>query len=102
MTENLKEVKDKLYRAFDKALEHAESSMSSGDNFEKTGARAQALQAAAQTAQAIATVEHEIAVLDLIRDAKERGDNIVIEVGRGIGDNVKPLTPLKLRPSNGS
>ena len=101
MTKSLEEMKDKLYKAFDRAIAHSESDMSAGNNFEKITARSEALQAAAQTAQAITVVEHEIAVLDALKDARERGDRVILEISGGIAQNIKPLNTLKLKPPGG-
>ena len=102
-TKNLEEIKDKLYKAFDKALAHYEeiTSYSSGNTVEKVSARSLALGAAAQTAQAISSVEREIAVLDWIKECRERGDNIAAEMDKGLAKGIVPLSTIKLKPPGG-
>lgn len=100
MSENLQDVKKKLYAAFDKAIQRADNYdyfSSSSEGAQKLQASAQCLNAAAQTAQAIATVEREIAVLDLLAELRQKGAEIELDIEKGLVRSITPLDKIKLK-----
>jgi hypothetical protein len=98
-TKNLDEVRAKLYQAFDNAISaYGDMSMSGANTHEKVVSKSQALGAAAQVAQALTSVEHEIAVLDWIKESRARGDNIAAEMDKGLVKSSVPLGTIKLKP----
>ncbi len=101
-TKSLGEMKDKLYEAFDKALVAYSDITTSSDGkmIEKTASRSQALGAAAQVAQALVSVEHEIMVQDVVKEARERGDNIAVEIAGGLSNSMAPMSALKFKPKD--
>lgn len=103
MTKDLNEVRDKLYKAFDKALGHYEdiNGYSSGTTCEKVSARSLALGAAAQTAQALTAVEHEIAIQKAYEEWLKSGGRIEDEIAGGIIRDVKAMATLKIKPAGG-
>ena len=103
MTKDLNEVRDKLYKAFDKAMTHYEeiTGYSNGSTCEKVSARSLAIGAAAQTAQALTAVEHEIAVQKAYEDWQKSGGRIDDEIAGGIIRDVKAMATLKIKPGSG-
>ena len=100
MTKSLGEVRDKLYKAFDKAMYHYEEvNGSSGSVADKVSARALALSAAAHSAQALTSVEHEIAVQKAYEDWKASGANIDDDIAGGIIRDVRTMAKLKIKPA---
>jgi hypothetical protein len=92
---NLDEVRAELYRAFNKAMKGVDYwDYNRGEESPRNTA---ATQAAAQTAQSIAVIEHEIAVLQLLKEAKESGANITIEIDKGLARSVSVPNPIKLK-----
>ncbi|TAL27587.1 MAG: hypothetical protein EPN97_17125 [Alphaproteobacteria bacterium] len=103
MTKDLNEVRDKLYKAFDKAMQGHDdiNQYTSGTTVEKVSARSLALSAAAQTAQALTAVEHEIAVEKAYEDWQKSGGRIDDEIAGGIIRDVKAMATLKIKPPGG-
>jgi hypothetical protein len=101
VTSNLKEVKDKLYKAFDAAWSQYDTvcQSGSGTTVERTSAKSLALAAAAQSAQALVAVEHEMAVQKAYEDWKTSGERIDDEIAGGIVRDVKALAKLKIKPA---
>jgi hypothetical protein len=97
MTSDLNEARTKLYKAFDRALELAETSMSNGDTHHRVAARSRALMAAAQTAQALTQIEHELKVQSLIDEARRNGAEFSIDIGKGVVHAVPPSNAPKIR-----
>jgi hypothetical protein len=99
VTKDLNEVRDKLYKAFDRALTQCDevSSYSSGSTCEKVSARSLAMSAAAQTAQALTAVEHEIVVQKAYEEWQKSGGRIDDEIAGGIIRDVKTMATLKIK-----
>jgi hypothetical protein len=100
LSENLEDVKKKLYAAFDKAIARADNYdyfSSSSEGAQKLQASAQCLHAAAQTAQAIATVENQIAVLDVLRELREKGADVELDIEKGLVRSITPMSKIKLK-----
>ncbi|MEZ0263051.1 MAG: hypothetical protein ACAH80_18745 [Alphaproteobacteria bacterium] len=92
---NLEEVRQKLYKAFNKAMKGVE--YWEADSASEIERHAAASAAAANSAQAITTVEREIAVLQLLKEAKESGAGITIEIDKGLARSVSVPSPIKLK-----
>lgn len=100
VTQDLNEVRDKLYKAFDKALAQYDNVSDYSDSPAlRVSARSQALSAAAQSAQALTAVEHEIAVQKAYEDWKASGERIDDDIAGGIVRDVKALAKLKIKPA---
>ncbi len=97
MTSSLEEVKDKLYKAFDEALEIKDYNMTAGNLCDRVNAMANAIQAASQAAQAISVVENQLQVKELLEAAKTSGAQVVLEISQGLVKDVKPMASIKLK-----
>lgn len=99
MPRDLATLKDKLWETFEDATarhpkyEDCNASGSSTPFNPKTESR----KAIAELAQAILAVEHEIAIMALIEDAKKNGAQLAIEINQGLNKDVKPLSSIKLK-----
>lgn len=92
---NLEEVREKLYKAFNKAIDGVE--YWDVDSSSQNELHIASSTAAANAAQAITTVEREIAVLQLLKEAKESGAGITIEIDKGLARSVSVPSPIKLK-----
>lgn len=95
--QTLNDLKADLYQIFNQTMivsDDAGDWLSENDR-KKLQEAAPAVIALAET---IMGVEHEIAVLDALKEARERGENITIEIDKGLPRNVKPLGPIRLKP----
>jgi hypothetical protein len=99
MPRDLATLKDKLWETFEDATaRHStyEDSRSSGTST-PFNPKTENKKAIAELAQAIIAVEHEIAIMDLIAEAKKNGSQLAIEISQGLNKDVKPLSSIKLK-----
>lgn len=94
---NLEEVRHELYRAFNKAMKGVDYWDANKNSETEVNGLTASASAAAQTAQSIALVEHEIAVMQLLKEAKESGAGITIEIDKGLARSVSVPSPIKLK-----
>lgn len=100
MAKTLEEVKLSLYEAFTRAIEKSEASTYHHDDnvaAAKNQAAATYIQAAAQAADALTKVEREITVRDMIRELREQGADVELDIEKGIVRSIAPMGRIKLR-----
>lgn len=92
---NLEQVRDQLYKAFNKAMKGVE--YWDCDSTSEVERHTAASHAAVNAAHAITNVEREIAVLQLLKEAKESGSGITLEIDKGLARSVSVPSPIKLK-----
>lgn len=101
MAKNLDEVKADLYDNFNRAMTYGRKVPSdnySTDNPQRLQAAAASMQAAAMTADAIAKVERELTIRDMIKELREQGADIEVDIEKGIVRSISPMSKIKLKP----
>jgi predicted metalloprotease with PDZ domain len=96
-SKSLDDVRRDLYRAFNKAMKGVDYWDANKTSEAEVNGLTASASAAAQTAQSIALVEHEIAVMKLLQEAKESGSGITIEIDKGLARSVSVPSPIKLK-----
>lgn len=94
---NLEEVRRELYRAFNKAMKGVDFWDANKTSESEVRGLTESAKAAAQAAQSITLVEHEIAVMKLLQEAKDSGSGITIEIDKGLARSVSVPSPIKLK-----
>lgn len=89
----LTELKDQLYRTFNKAIDDHDHHFT-GDTPEKRGNAAKRANDAAET---LVKVEHEIAVLDFLKAIRDEGGSITFETGPDGATKIAVLNPIRLK-----
>jgi hypothetical protein len=93
----LSELKDQLYKTFNRAMDDHEAYYSSNGNEE----RGKAAKRANEAAEAIMKVEHHIATQDFLKALREEGGSIAFETGPDGSTKISVLNPIRLKPAGG-
>lgn len=97
-TKTLEQMRDKLYQAFDKAIDRT-NKYSDYDliNQEKLAAASGALEAASRAADAVVKIEQAIAMRDLIKDLRAQGADVEVDMEKGLVRSISPMSKIKLK-----
>lgn len=100
MAKNLDEMKEELYETFNRAVYHSKKTPdynSSSENAQRLQAAAACMQAAAAAAEALTKVEREITMRDMIKELREQGADIELDIEKGIVRSISPMSKIKLK-----
>ena len=89
---SLQDLKTCLYKAFNKAMDGMDNiSYYETDKIEK------AAKTISSISERIEAVGHEIAMLDTLKELREKGGDLEIDMGKGLLRSITPLSKIKLK-----
>lgn len=98
-TKSLEEMRDRLYQAFDKAMERNDVIGNyEVSNPEKMNAAANAQDSAMRVSESIVKVEQAIQMRDLVKDLREKGIDVEVDFEKGTVRSISPMNTIKLKP----
>jgi hypothetical protein len=89
---SLSDVKDQLYRIFNKAVDIH-------DNSSDWATRKEVIERMQSVAKTIQGVEHQIGVQDFLKAVREEGGSIAFETGPDGATKISVLNPIRLKGS---
>jgi 16S rRNA G966 N2-methylase RsmD len=97
-TKSLEQMRDKLYQAFDKAIDRTNKYQDYElANQEKLAAATGALEAASRAADAVVRIEQAIAMRNLIKELRAEGADIEVDMEKGLVRSISPMSKIKLK-----
>lgn len=97
-TKTLEQMRDKLYQAFDKAIDrtnqYADYELANQD---KLAAATSALEAASRASEAVVKIENAIAMRELIKDIRAQGADVEVDMEKGLVRSISPMSKIKLK-----
>jgi len=97
-TKTLEQMRDKLYQAFDKAIDRTNKYQDYElANQEKLAAATGALEAASRAAEAVVKIEQAIATRNLIKELRAQGADVEVDFEKGTVRSISPMSKIKLK-----
>jgi hypothetical protein len=91
----LEEVRDGLYRAFNKAMDGVDNT-----NYYDTDKLVKTTQLAREMAAAVAALEQDIVTIAILKEAREKGAEIGLDLDKGLVRSITPMGKIKLKPGS--